>query len=184
MLLEGNMAWVPENRRNRELIGQEAKRRGQRSMGLWFSCTKAEQIAEKVGATPSAEELNLTVIDVQAQRLKPPPYLKKEEKAIWEHLVGHSHPRHFKESDAPLLSLYCTSIHLAKFYAAAIGDEGDDGRNHKNWTENARLAASLATRLRLSPSSRYDARQADRYSDALPADGPRPWDRRAHHEAD
>jgi hypothetical protein len=58
----------------------------------------------------SAEELGLAVIDVQAQRLKPPPYLKKEEKVIWEHVVGHSHPRHFKESDVPLLSLYCTSI--------------------------------------------------------------------------
>jgi hypothetical protein len=67
----------------------------------------------------------------------------------------------------PLLSLYCTSIHLARFYATAIGEEGDDGRNHKNWCENARLAASLATRLRLTPSSRYDARQADRYSAAI-----------------
>ena len=126
----------------------------------------------------SAEELGLAVIDVQAHRLKPPPYLKKEEKVIWEHVVGHSHSRHFKESDAPLLSLYCTAIHLARFYAAAIGDEGDDGRNHKNWTENARLAASLATRLRLTPSTRYDARQADRNSDALPDDYPRPWERR------
>ena len=73
----------------------------------------------------SAEELGLAVIDVQAHRLKPPPYLKKEEKVIWEHVVGHSHFRHFRESDAPLLSLYCTAIHLAGFYAAAIGDEGD-----------------------------------------------------------
>ena len=45
-------------------------------------------------------------------------------------------------------------------------------------TENARLSASLATRLRLTPSTRYDARQADRNSDALPDDYPRPWERR------
>jgi hypothetical protein len=63
----------------------------------------------------SAEELSLTVIDVQRQRLKPPAYLKKEERAIWEHVVGHSAPMHFKENEAPLLALYCTSIHLARF---------------------------------------------------------------------
>ena len=84
-----------------------------------------------------------------------------------------------KQNEAPLLALYCTSIHLARFYANAIGDEGDDGRNHKNWTENARLSASLATKMRLTPSSRYDARQADRYSNVPSDDAPRPWDRRA-----
>ena len=126
----------------------------------------------------SAEALGLQVIDIQAQRLKPPAYLKKEEKAVWEHVVNHSAPAHFKQADAPLLALYCTSIHLARFYADAIGDEGDDGRNHKNWTENARLSASLATKLRLTPSSRYDARQADRYSNAVADDAPRPWEPR------
>jgi hypothetical protein len=127
----------------------------------------------------SAEALGLQVIDVQAQRLKPPAYLKKEDRVIFEHVVNHSAPRHFKQNEAPLLALYCTSIHLARFYANAIGDEGDDGRNHKNWTENARLSASLATKMRLTPSSRYDARQADRYSNVPSDDAPRPWDRRA-----
>ena len=65
----------------------------------------------------SAEELGLVVIDVQAQRLKAPAYLKKEERTVWEHVVGNADPRHFKQSDEPLLSLYCTSIHLARFYA-------------------------------------------------------------------
>jgi hypothetical protein len=122
----------------------------------------------------SAEELGIQVIDVQAQRLKPPAYLKKEE-SVWEHVVNHSAPMHFKENEAPLLALYCTSVFLARHYSDAIGDEGDKGGNHKAWVENARLSASLATKLRLTPSTRYDARQANRNSDALP-EGPRPND--------
>ena len=131
-----------------------------------------------------AEELGLAVIDVQAQRLKPSAYLKKEERVIFEHVVNHSAPMHFKENEAPLLALYCTSIHLARFYAGNIGSEGDTGHNHKQWVENARLSASLATKLRLTPQTRFDARAAERYSHELPADGPRPWDRRPHHEDD
>lgn len=46
----------------------------------------------------SAQEVNLTVIAVQAQRLKPPPFLKKEERVIFEHVVNHSAPMHFIES--------------------------------------------------------------------------------------
>jgi phage terminase small subunit len=125
----------------------------------------------------SAEELSLTVIDVQAQRLKPPAYLKKEERAVFEHVVNHSAPRHFTQAELPMLCLYCTSVHLARFYANAIGDEGDDGRHHKNWVENARLSASLATKLRLTPSSRYDARQAtSNANNAVPESAHRPWD--------
>jgi phage terminase small subunit len=131
----------------------------------------------------SAEELGLAVIDVQRQRLKPPPYLKKEERVIFEHVVSHSAPMHFKENEAPLLALYCTSIHLARFYAGNIGSEGDTGHNHKQWVENARLSASLATKLRLTPQTRFDARAAERYSAVPSDDAPRPWDRRAHHES-
>ena len=48
----------------------------------------------------SAEALGLQVIDVQAQRLKPPAYLKKEERSIFEH-VSHSAPQHFKQNELP-----------------------------------------------------------------------------------
>lgn len=71
----------------------------------------------------SANSLALTVIDVQAQRLRPPAYLKREERVIFEGIVNHSAPTHFKENEGPLLALYCTSIHLARFYAGNIGGE-------------------------------------------------------------
>ena len=116
----------------------------------------------------SAEELGLAAIDVQRQRLKPPAYLKKEERVIFELVVNHSAPMHFKESEEPMLAL----LHVARFYAGNIGSESDTGHNHEQWVENARLSASLATKLRLTPSTRYDAKQADRYSHEVHADRP------------
>ena len=56
----------------------------------------------------SAEALGLQVIDVQAQRLKPPAYLKKEERSIFEHVVSHSAPQHFKQNET---SLACPILH-------------------------------------------------------------------------
>jgi hypothetical protein len=121
----------------------------------------------------SAESLGLTVIDVQAQRLRAPNYLKAQEKVIFEHIVSNCAPTHFKASEIPMLALYCTAIHLARFYADGIGDDPAAG---KGWTENARLAASLATKLRLTPQTRFDARAAERYSLTVSAESPRPWE--------
>jgi hypothetical protein len=95
--------------------------------------------------------------------------------------VGHSAPQHFKQNELPLLAPYCTAVHLARWYSDNIGTGGrDDGRYHTKWVESSRLSASLATKLRLTPSTRYDARQAASNSHAVPADFPWPWDRRAH----
>ena len=121
----------------------------------------------------SAEE-NLIVIDTQRQRLKPPAYLNAKEKEVWLDVVNSTDPRHFKQCEAPVLAAFCTATALARFYSQRIGAEGDTGLNHKNWLDNARLMAALATRLRLTPSSRYDARAAERYSNV--PDGAPPWE--------
>ena len=102
----------------------------------------------------------LTVIDTQRQRIKPPASLLPEAKPVFEHVVNHAAPAHFKESEIHLVVLYSNAVWLAQFYCERIGAEGDVGQNHKNWESNARLALSIATRLRLTPSSRYDARSA------------------------
>jgi hypothetical protein len=89
--------------------------------------------------------------------------------------VNNSAPTHFKQSDMPLLCLYCTAVALSRYYAGAIGE---DPYANKFWVENARLATSIATKLRLTPSTRYDARQADRNSNVMPEDATRPWEDR------
>ena len=117
---------------------------------------------------------DVVVINTQHLRLKPPEYLNKHEAAIWSEVVNATDPQHFKRCEAPLLATYCTAAALARFYSARIGAEGDQGSNHKHWIENARLVTSLSSRLRLSPSSRYDARAAERHSN-VPDTNPR-WE--------
>jgi phage terminase small subunit len=121
-----------------------------------------------------AEE-NVVVVNAQHLRLKPPAYLNKHEREIFEHVVNHSEPSAFKQRELLLLAAYCTAAALCRYYSQAIGSEGDRGQNHKCWVENARLLASLSTRLRLSPQSRYDARQAQRNSETV--DLQAPWDK-------
>ena len=83
-------------------------------------------------------------------------------------------------NELPLLAQYCTAVSLARWYSDNIGKEGrDDGKYHQKWIESSRLSASLATKLRLTPSTRYDARQADRNSNVVSDDRPCPWERRA-----
>ena len=64
-------------------------------------------------------------------------------------------------------------------YRMAQEEGRDDGKYHQKFIESARLSASLATKLQLTPSSRCDARQANRNSNVVSDDRPRPWERRA-----
>jgi phage terminase small subunit len=127
---------------------------------------------------PQSEKNNpvLSVIDTQRQRLKPPASLKPEVKAIFEHVVNHSAPTQFKENEAPLLALYCSALYLARFYCDRIGAENDAGQNNKLFIENARLATSIATKLRLTPQTRFDSRAAERKaSEPVYSDDMAPW---------
>jgi phage terminase small subunit len=113
-------------------------------------------------ATKATNNQVLTVIDTQRLRLKAPSSLKPGVRTIFEHVVNNSAPTHFKENEAPLLALYCSALHLARFYCEKIGDEGDKGQNSKLWNENAKLAMGLAVKLRLCPSSRFDGRAMEK----------------------
>jgi len=96
---------------------------------------------------------------------------------VFEQVVGNSAPQHFKQNELPLLSQYCTAVHLARWYSDGIGSELDDGKYHQKCIESSRLSASLATKLRLTPSTRYDARQATSNSNnVISEDATRPWD--------
>src|SRR5262245_2291410 len=89
----------------------------------------------------------LSVVDVDKRWIMPPAYLRIEEQELWHHLVGNSEPSAFTEREAPLLALYVRSLYLANHYSNNIGKNGDKGMNHKQWVENCRLAAALASRL-------------------------------------
>ena len=80
---------------------------------------------------------------------------------MFEEVVNACAPTHFTRAEAPILGLYCNAIHLARFYSGKIGTGGARGENHRWWVENTRLAASLATKLRLTPQTRFDGRAAE-----------------------
>jgi phage terminase small subunit len=128
-------------------------------------------------ADKAQKTADIVVINTQHLRLKPPAYLKPEAKAVFEEVVNATAPSHFTRAEAPVLGLYCNAIHLARHYASKIGTDGDAGQNHKWWVENTRLACSLATKLRLTPSSRFDGRASEKKSHEPTFDAEdAPWD--------
>lgn len=118
----------------------------------------------------SAAEASITVINTQALRLSPPDYLNDKEAAIFQEIVNSCDPRHFRKSELPLLCLYCTSVGLARYYSAHIGQEKQFFRQ---WESAAKLCAQLATKLRLAPQSRLKAEAVERH--AVP-DHAEPWE--------
>jgi hypothetical protein len=82
-------------------------------------------------------------------RLQPPPHLNDDERSLFDELVGACDPRHFVESDLPLLASYVQATLIARDAARAPS-------KIVLWEKAVRMQATLATRLRLSPQSRID----------------------------
>jgi hypothetical protein len=122
--------------------------------------------AERLLAPP------LTCIDVSRKPVDTPAGLQPEVRKIFQQVVANSDAQHFRAGDIPLLVSYCTATHLASVYAGRIG-ESDAAL--KWWVETTKLQISLATKLRLTPSSRTDPKTIGRQQE--PFSG-RPWDPR------
>ncbi len=114
----------------------------------------------------SAAELStpLKVISLDHQRLKPPPYLSDAAKKVFSEVVGASDPRAFRKAELPLLCAFCEAVCLNRYYGRALAEESAEDFivSHRAWVESTKLIATLATRLRLTPHSRLDARGAGR----------------------
>jgi hypothetical protein len=83
-------------------------------------------------------------------RLKPPEDLvNHEERALFQEIVGHCHPAHFRASDIPVLVSYVQATLMARQMAR-------DPEQMAVWEKAVKLQAMLATRLRLTPASRSD----------------------------
>ena len=75
-----------------------------------------------------------------------PSDLTPEELRIFKEVIECCAPTHFAESDKPLVTLYCTAVHLSRLYAEH--GYNDVAQRMRHETEN--LVALLAGRLRLS----------------------------------
>ena len=95
----------------------------------------------------SAELIALPDVQGRPPRLVPPSYLNGAEKKLFNELVNSCDPRHFVESDKPLLVAYVQSALLSRATAHKPEDVAV-------WEKATRMLATLATRLRLAPQAR------------------------------
>src|SRR5262245_19899249 len=130
------------------------------------------EIMDKRGRKAAAE-LALTVIDTQRQRLAPPDYLSAVEREIFTSIVDASDPRAFRRAELPLLCAYGQALSLSRWYGKQANETGD-AECFKRWESATRCAVSLATKLRLAPSTRLDKKTTERMGEV--PEGPRPWE--------
>jgi len=86
-------------------------------------------------------------------RLEPPAHLSKPERTLFAELIAVCPAAQFVPSDVPLLASYVQATLLAR---SAVKRAAGDSRALAVWEKASRVAAMLATRLRLSPHSRVD----------------------------
>jgi phage terminase small subunit len=103
-------------------------------------------------------------------RLQPPEYLDDLARALFVELVAACSPQHFTKSDVPLLASYCQATLLAR---QAVTKAAEDVQALSLWEKAIRAQTSLATKLRLTPSSRSDPKTILRQR---PSNLPHPWE--------
>jgi hypothetical protein len=97
----------------------------------------------------SAQLLALPV-DGLPPRLKAPAYLNARERKVFSDTVDACDARHFVPSDTPLLAAFAQAAVMSR---ESVGEE---------WERATRVLISLATELRLAPSTRSDPRTTAR----------------------
>jgi hypothetical protein len=101
-------------------------------------------------------------IDVRVDRPPAPERLSDEERELWERLTFSRHPGWFAGAEAILESYVCTIVQVQKIEAALRrakpGTSDRYQRLARMHRQSVALAATLATRLRLTPSAKLDKR--------------------------
>ena len=113
------------------------------------------------------KSLNKFAINVEGKPapLQPPKYLNAAERKFFCELIAAVDTRHFVESDLPLIVSYTQATLMARSAAR-------DPEQIAIWEKSARMQAMLATRLRLAPQARADAKTIARRQQEY--HGPRP----------
>jgi hypothetical protein len=120
--------------------------------------------------------INLVPLDPQRSRVVPPADLSKEEAEAFRKLVASCHPQHFAPQDVPLIVAYVQSMLHSRRASAALSGKFAGRDTLAQWSYATKMMATLATRLRLAPQSRYDHKAAQRNANKATS-GPKPWDR-------
>ena len=126
----------------------------------------------------TAASAELGVAEETYEKMPPPAHLSKSQKELWVGIVATKPAEWFKADSAPLLEAYCKEI---EFYQELTGNKyalpktlAGLEKLQAMRAKHVTVLVSLATRLRLTPQSRYVAQRAGR----MDRDEPRtnPWD--------
>ena len=102
-------------------------------------------------------------IDVRLGRPPAPERLSDEERALWEKLTFSRRPGWFSGAESLLESYVTTAIHCQRLEAALRKAKPGTGDRYQRLArlhrQSVAVAATLATRLRLTPSSKLDKSQ-------------------------
>jgi phage terminase small subunit len=119
------------------------------------------------------------------RRPEPPEHMGDEAGAIWRSITNSLPADWFSPGTLPLLEAFCGLTVSQQLTLRSLQrlERGGDDFDRDDWvallnqlgTLSGRIA-TLATRMRLTPQSRYGARGAAT-AGQLPPDGPKPWDR-------
>jgi hypothetical protein len=101
-------------------------------------------------------------VDVRVGRPPPPERLSDEERALWEKLTFSRRPGWFSGAESLLESYVTTTIHCQRLEAALRKAKPGTGERYQKLARMHRqsvgLCATLASRLRLTPSAKLDKR--------------------------
>jgi hypothetical protein len=110
-----------------------------------------------VAVVPASE------IDVRLGRPPPPERLSGAEKELWGRLTHSRRPGWFAGAETLLETFVTTTLHCRRLEAELRKTKPGTGERYTKLTrlhrQSAALAATLATRLRLTPHSRIDKTQ-------------------------
>ena len=102
-------------------------------------------------------------IDVRVGRPPAPARLSDEERALWEKLTFSRRPGWFSGAEAVLESYVSTIVYVQKIEAALRKTKPSTGDRYLRLArlhrQSVALAATLASRLRLTPSTKLDKSQ-------------------------
>ena len=101
----------------------------------------------------SADVLSFPAVDGSRPRITPPAGLTKAERSLFTELAADA--GHLVQADAPLLAAYTQAVILSR-------RAGRDPARIEAWERITRVMASLATKLRLTPQARTDAKTTAR----------------------
>lgn len=133
----------------------------------------------------SADSLSV-ITAIPGQRLRPPSRLSREAQAVWRAVVATRPHDWFSAADAPLLEAYCNAVvgyrlvskRVAAFNLELLEDDLEVltfDRLTKIADRQARVLASMATKLRLTQQSRYTPKAAGTAAGKVKG-GAKPWE--------